>query len=155
MKNIRSAIIKLFLFVADTWGLHRRLIQPTFHMNILETFIGTFVDASNLLVKRLKDQPNELNITHMVNQCVIDILNGEFSTRTDQCIVEKSSNFNIKLFLPSQRLCSVYRCWRKTASIWKIHHSDSKYDYDFGFRFEWFKHHLLIPTEEKWRCLIA
>lgn len=57
--------------------MHRRLIQPSFHMNILETFIGTFVDASNLLVKRLKDGPIELNITHMVNQCVIDILNGE------------------------------------------------------------------------------
>lgn len=79
MKDIRSAIIKLFLSLADTWSLHRRLIQPTFHMNILETFVGTFVDASNLLVKRLKDGPNELNITHMVNQCVIDILNGEFS----------------------------------------------------------------------------
>lgn len=67
----------MFLGVADTWSLHRRLIQPTFHLSILETFIGTFVDASKLLVKRLKDGPMELNITHMVNQCVIDILNGE------------------------------------------------------------------------------
>lgn len=73
------------LLTADTWSLHRRLIQPTFHMNILETFIGTFVDASNVLVKRLKGS-RELNITHVVNQCVIDILNGEQSragTRPD------------------------------------------------------------------------
>lgn len=66
-----------FLFLAETWNIHRRLIQPTFHKNILETFIGTFVDASQALVKKLNDGPLELNITHVVNQCVIDILNGK------------------------------------------------------------------------------
>lgn len=66
---------------ADTWSLHRRLIQPTFHINTLETFLGTFVDASKVLVQRLKDGPSQLNITHSVNQCVIDILNGKSLTQ--------------------------------------------------------------------------
>lgn len=61
---------------AEEWNLHRRLIQPTFHVNTLEQFLGTFIDASNVLVQRLKDGPSQLNITHLVNQCVIDILNG-------------------------------------------------------------------------------
>lgn len=66
-------------FVADEWNFHRRLIQPTFHINTLEAFLGTFVDASNVLVQRFKDAPNQLNITHLVNQCVINILNGKFN----------------------------------------------------------------------------
>lgn len=45
-------------------------------MNTLETFVSSFSDASQLLIKRLKDAPSELNITRLVNQCVIDILNG-------------------------------------------------------------------------------
>lgn len=61
---------------ADKWNLHRRLIQPTFHVNTLEQFLGTFIDASNVLIQRLKNGPSTLNITHLVNQCVIDILNG-------------------------------------------------------------------------------
>lgn len=62
---------------AEEWNLHRRLIQPTFHVNTLEQFLGTFIDASNVLVQRLKDSASQLNITHLVNQCVIDILNGK------------------------------------------------------------------------------
>lgn len=61
---------------AEEWNLHRRLIQPTFHVNTLEQFLGTFIDASNVLVQRFKDSASQLNITHLVNQCVIDILNG-------------------------------------------------------------------------------
>lgn len=65
-------------FLAEIWNTHRRLIQPSFHNNILEKFIGTFTDASQLLVDRLKEAPKELNITSFVNNCVIDILNGRF-----------------------------------------------------------------------------
>lgn len=68
----------LFAITVDKWNLHRRLIQPTFHANTLETFLGTFTDAANVLVQRIKDGPSQLNITHLVNQCVMDILNGEF-----------------------------------------------------------------------------
>lgn len=75
-----SVIFIPFIFLVETaeeWNLHRRLIQPTFHVNTLEQFLGTFIDASNVLVKRFKDNSSQLNITHLVNQCVIDILNGK------------------------------------------------------------------------------
>lgn len=58
--------------------MHRRLIQPTFHINILEQFLGTFNDASKVLIQRLKGSPSQLNITHFVNECVFDILHGKF-----------------------------------------------------------------------------
>ncbi|XP_031629862.1 probable cytochrome P450 4aa1 [Contarinia nasturtii] len=60
---------------AEKWNLHRRLIQPTFHVTTLDQFLGTFIDASTVLVERLKNGENQLNITPLINQCVIDILN--------------------------------------------------------------------------------
>lgn len=63
----------------EQWSLHRKWIQPTFHMNILEKFIGTFADSAQCLYDKLKNAPVELNITSFVNDCVLDILNGKFN----------------------------------------------------------------------------
>lgn len=62
--------------IGEDWQFHRRVLQPVFHMSTLETFVTSFSDASQMLVKRLKEAPCELNITHLVNQCVIEVLNG-------------------------------------------------------------------------------
>lgn len=69
--------IIFFPLTAEEWGLHRRLIQPLFKINALQEFLSTFIDASNILIQRLKDfSHTELNITSFVNQCVVDILHG-------------------------------------------------------------------------------
>ncbi|XP_030387659.1 probable cytochrome P450 4aa1 [Scaptodrosophila lebanonensis] len=59
------------------WDSHRKLIQPAFHLNLLEKFIGTFVDASQSLYENLdaSSDGNEINIAKYVNNCVVDILN--------------------------------------------------------------------------------
>ena len=63
----------------DKWHNHRRLIQPTFHLSILERFIGTFADASQALYESLDAIANqEINIAKYVNNCVVDILNGKY-----------------------------------------------------------------------------
>lgn len=59
----------------EKWSTHRRLIQPTFHLNILEKFIGTFADASQALFDNLDPLEKEINIAKFVNNCVVDILN--------------------------------------------------------------------------------
>lgn len=64
------------LDTGETWNFHRRLIQPIFHASTLELFLGTYIDAGEMLVKRLAAGPTQLNITLLVNQCVIDVLNG-------------------------------------------------------------------------------
>lgn len=98
---------------AEEWNLHRRLIQPTFHVSTLEQFLGTFIDASNVLVQRFKEGSSQLNVTHLVNQCVIDILNGTqrdaFKFSSSQMRLIFNGSFNFRLFFPiTSRICS--RC---------------------------------------------
>lgn len=58
------------------WSSHRRYIQPSFHLHILEKFVLTFADCAQCLFDRLQEAPQTLNITNFVNECVLDILNG-------------------------------------------------------------------------------
>ncbi|ALC42315.1 Cyp4aa1, partial [Drosophila busckii] len=59
------------------WSTHRKLIQPAFHLSLLEKFIDTFVDASQSLNDNLDASALDagINIAKYVNNCVIDILN--------------------------------------------------------------------------------
>ena len=60
----------------NKWSTHRKYLQPTFHLNILEKFIGTFAESAKCLHNKLKDL-DEINITSLINDCVLDILNGK------------------------------------------------------------------------------
>ncbi|XP_017866355.1 PREDICTED: probable cytochrome P450 4aa1 [Drosophila arizonae] len=61
----------------DKWSTHRKLIQPAFHLSLLEKFIDTFVDASQSLNEHLNASAldMEVNIAKYVNNCVVDVLN--------------------------------------------------------------------------------
>ncbi|GLH12197.1 Probable cytochrome P450 4aa1 [Gryllus bimaculatus] len=60
----------------EEWHTHRKLIQPSFHINILEGFVTTFYDCANIFVNRLQPTgPKGVNITSYINNCVLNILN--------------------------------------------------------------------------------
>lgn len=60
------------------WSQHRRLLQPSFHLSMLEMFIETFADGANTFSSRIEQRVNvPTNITEFVNDCILDILNGE------------------------------------------------------------------------------
>lgn len=59
----------------EKWSTHRKWIQPTFHLSILEKFVETFTDAADTFIGKLDPNQNEINIGKYVNNCVIDILN--------------------------------------------------------------------------------
>ncbi|KAI7815651.1 cytochrome p450 [Rhyzopertha dominica] len=57
----------------QTWKSHRKLMQPYFHINILETFIAQFSQCAEKLADNI--EPNcDINITSYINNCVLDIL---------------------------------------------------------------------------------
>lgn len=66
-----------FLFwTGYKWKTHRKLIQPCFHINVLETYINTFWKNANILVDTLPIAC-DLNITSYINNTVLDILYRE------------------------------------------------------------------------------
>lgn len=61
----------------DTWRTHRRLLQPAFHLQMLQKFIGSFAECADRLTDKLvRYDGQELNITKLVNDAVYEILNG-------------------------------------------------------------------------------
>ncbi|KAL7737593.1 hypothetical protein ACLKA6_007707 [Drosophila palustris] len=90
------------------WSTHRKLIQPAFHLNLLEQFIGTFVDASQSLNEHLDASAldMEINIAKYVNNCVIDILNeavlGVPIKKKGQDLMEDSPFRKGKIVIPAR-----------------------------------------------------
>lgn len=61
----------------EKWASHRRYIQPAFRNCILEKFVETFSDSAQCLQDKLMRAPDVMNITEFINDCVLDVLNGE------------------------------------------------------------------------------
>lgn len=102
----------------EKWLMHRKLLTPTFHLSILEKFVGTFADSAQCLYDKLKDH-DEINITSFINECVLDILNGKTIIRYQKLI-----------FTSKARIClqNQYLVFPSTATSpeWKILPSGSK-----------------------------
>jgi hypothetical protein len=79
------------------------LIQPIFHLNILEGFIRTFHENSQRLVARLNNEVDlsAINITIPVNQCVLNILHGE-----EHGMCSAATNFREHLQVTNQKITS-------------------------------------------------
>ncbi|XP_016906505.1 probable cytochrome P450 4aa1 isoform X2 [Apis cerana] len=58
-----------------SWRIHRRLLQPAFHLHVLEKFTNTFAKhADHLMNKILEKNNQEINITTFINDSVYNIL---------------------------------------------------------------------------------
>jgi cytochrome P450 family 4 len=85
-----------FFFPGQKWRQHRRLLQPIFHLSVLEGFIGTFHDSARLLVEKLNTETDlsSVNITAPINKCVLNILHGEHKGRS-RCVLCTTGRKNI------------------------------------------------------------
>ncbi|XP_018572298.1 guanine nucleotide-binding protein-like 1 isoform X2 [Anoplophora glabripennis] len=62
----------------EKWKTHRKLIQPHFHVNILENYINTFSESTKELLSNLEED-KDIKITPVTNKCILSILhNSEF-----------------------------------------------------------------------------
>lgn len=60
------------------WKMHRKILQPVFHLHMLERFIKSFSECADVLVDKLLKHGENINVTTFVNNSVYDILMGEY-----------------------------------------------------------------------------
>ncbi|XP_050466859.1 cytochrome P450 4g15 [Cataglyphis hispanica] len=65
----------LLISTGSKWRAHRKLIAPTFHLNVLKSFIDLFNANSRAVVEKLrKEGDNEFDIHDYMSECTVEIL---------------------------------------------------------------------------------
>ncbi|XP_028033180.1 cytochrome P450 4g15-like [Bombyx mandarina] len=63
------------MLICEKWRSHRKMIAPTFHINILKSFMGVFNENSKSVVKKLRSEVGKTFDVHDYMSCVtVDIL---------------------------------------------------------------------------------
>ncbi|XP_063920301.1 probable cytochrome P450 4aa1 isoform X1 [Zophobas morio] len=96
----------------EKWKLHRKLIQPYFHINVLKVYFDAFFKYSTVMVADL-EQETDVNVVKFANRFVLDVLQDTIlglPARTDQSPYRKG-----KLFMPYR----ITRPWLLLQTLFK------------------------------------
>lgn len=65
----------MLISTGEKWRSHRKIIAPTFHLNVLKSFVPLFYENSIDLVARLRDQVGkEFDCHDYLSAVTVDIL---------------------------------------------------------------------------------
>ncbi|CAG9563515.1 unnamed protein product [Danaus chrysippus] len=64
----------LLISTGQKWRSHRKLIAPTFHLNVLKSFIDLFNANSRAVVNKLKKESGEFDCHDYMSECTVEIL---------------------------------------------------------------------------------
>lgn len=65
----------LLISTGPKWRAHRKLIAPTFHLNVLKTFVDLFNANSRAVVERLKKEGTKtFDVHNYMSECTVEIL---------------------------------------------------------------------------------
>lgn len=61
----------------ETWRTHRKILQPAFHLQVLQRYVTTFAECADRLANKfLTHDGKNIDITRLINDAVYEILNG-------------------------------------------------------------------------------
>nr|AEK01115.1 cytochrome P450 CYP417A1 [Nilaparvata lugens] len=68
----------IFVASGDRWRKLRKMVNPTFHQKLLENFLTTFNEQSDVLVQKLEEQVGKptFDIGEYTGKCTLDFLCG-------------------------------------------------------------------------------
>ena len=68
------------------WQSHRKMITPSFHVKILDSFVEVFSQNSEILVRMLQKEvgSKSFDVYPYITLCALDILCGECLNKTAQ-----------------------------------------------------------------------
>lgn len=61
----------------DAWHAKRKILNPFFHLNVIEKLFGYMSEGGLKLCDVLAEQKDGINITSYLNNCVDQVLNCE------------------------------------------------------------------------------
>lgn len=64
----------LLISTGQKWRSHRKLIAPTFHLNVLKSFIDLFNANSRAVVDKLKKESSNFDCHDYMSECTVEIL---------------------------------------------------------------------------------
>jgi len=64
------------------WHTHRKMITPTFHFKILDSFVEVFSEKSEILISKLRKEVGSkgFDVFPYVTKCTLDIICGKTFT---------------------------------------------------------------------------
>lgn len=77
-ENLCNQILLFFRFLSgEKWRAHRKLIAPTFHLNVLKSFINIFNKNSRSIVDKMRKLGSkEFDIHEYMGEATVEILLG-------------------------------------------------------------------------------
>ncbi|XP_008556152.1 probable cytochrome P450 4aa1 [Microplitis demolitor] len=111
----------------ETWKSHRKIMQPAFHLNVLDKFVGSFNHAARKLVESFSSAGEcPTDITNVINDCVYEVLNetviGNERQPGNKLLNSKDSPFRqgqISLFYRLSHPWLIFDCFYKKTDIGK------------------------------------
>jgi cytochrome P450 family 4 len=71
-------VLMLYGSLGERWKSHRKLIAPTFHLNVLKSFIDLFNANSRAVCEKMAKQNGKNFDCHdYMSECTVEILLGE------------------------------------------------------------------------------
>lgn len=71
----------LLISTGNKWKAHRKLIAPTFHLNVLKSFVDLFNANSRQVVQKLNEEiGKEFDVHDYMSEATVEILLGKFFT---------------------------------------------------------------------------
>ncbi|GFG28601.1 hypothetical protein Cfor_08057, partial [Coptotermes formosanus] len=66
----------LLTSTGEKWHTHRKMITPTFHFTILDSFVEVFSEKSEILISKLRKEVGSqgFNICPYITRCTLDII---------------------------------------------------------------------------------
>ncbi|KYM99110.1 Cytochrome P450 4g15 [Cyphomyrmex costatus] len=100
----------LLISTGSKWRAHRKLIAPTFHLNVLKSFIDLFNANSRAVVEKMRQEGDkEFDCHDYMSECTVEILletaMGVSKSTQDRSGFENIYKTNISLSFP--RMCDI------------------------------------------------
>ncbi|XP_049865564.1 cytochrome P450 4g15-like [Pectinophora gossypiella] len=112
----------LLISTGEKWRSHRKIIAPTFHINILKSFIPVFNKNSKNVVDKLKNEMDKtFDIHDYMSEATVDILLETAMGITKQTQMESGFDYAVAVM----KMCDIihrrhYQFWKRFDFLFRL-----------------------------------